>query len=65
MTGMTQNGDQPERLNSRTITVWLPQRDIDYADEVAGETGVTRNRALRNIIEDHRKLRARRLAKKS
>lgn len=65
MPGMTTaNGSEPERLNSRTITVFLPQRDIDYAAEIAEELGVTRNRAMRLMIEEHRKLRAKRLARK-
>ncbi len=61
---MDSNGEKPARLNSRTITVWLPQADIDYADEIAAETGVPRNRAIRNILDDHRKLRIERVARR-
>lgn len=68
---MAENGDQPHRLNSKTITVWLPRADIDYALEVARELGLAnrdgtpnRNGAIRSIIEDHRKLRTKRLSRK-
>jgi hypothetical protein len=74
MIGMTtSNGAEPERLNSRTITVWLPQRDLDYLNDYATELGLepnnagkpNRNGGLRAIIAEHRKLRAKRLARKS
>lgn len=70
MSGM-ENGDRPERLNSRTITAWLPREDIDYLTEIAKELGLenrdgtpNRNGALREIICAHKKNRARRLAKR-
>jgi hypothetical protein len=66
---MTANGDEP--LNSRTITVWLPRADIDYVLEYAGELGLAnrdgspnRNGAFRAIIEEHRRLRTKRLSRK-
>lgn len=68
---MTDNGDQPELLRSRTITVWLPERDIEYLTEVAVELGLhnqngspNRNGALRAILAADRRLRARRSARK-
>ncbi len=68
---MTTNGDRPEPMNSRTITVWLPEADREYLNEYAAELGLenrdggpNRNGALRKIIDEHRKLRTRRLAKK-
>jgi hypothetical protein len=41
-------------MNGRPISFWLHQHELDYLTQLANARGVSRNRALRDLIEQAR-----------
>jgi hypothetical protein len=48
----TKNGYQEPK--SRQISVWVSRELIDYATQVAEERNIPRNRAIVEMLEEHR-----------
>jgi hypothetical protein len=44
----------------RSINLYVPVEEIDYADAIANERGISRSRAVSEIIAEHRQRAAKR-----